>query len=68
VRDGGNSLVDNDHSWNKLANMLYVEIPSGVGFSYSDTPNDYKTGDDATAVDNYWLVQGWLDRFPQHRR
>lgn len=42
VRDRGNSLVDNDYSWNKLANMLYVEIPSGVGFSYSDTLDDYK--------------------------
>eukprot|EP00904_Undaria_pinnatifida_P014235 jgi/Undpi1/9942/HiC_scaffold_28.g12396.m1 len=67
VRDGGNSLVDNDYSWNKLANMLYVEIPSGVGFSYSDTLTDYQIGDDATAVDNYWLVQGWLDRFPHYR-
>lgn len=42
VRDGGDSLVDNEYSWNKLANMLYVEIPSGVGFSYSDTIEDYK--------------------------
>lgn len=67
VRDDGDSLVDNEYSWNKLANMLYVEIPSGVGFSYSDTVADYKTGDDKTAVDNYWLVQGWLDRFPQYR-
>ncbi|CAM9570665.1 unnamed protein product [Scytosiphon promiscuus] len=67
VRDGGKTLVDNDFSWNKLANMLYVEIPSGVGFSYSDTPSDYKTGDDKTAADNYWLVQGFLDRFPQYR-
>ncbi|CAM9750410.1 unnamed protein product, partial [Hapterophycus canaliculatus] len=67
VRDGGKTLVDNDYSWNKLANMLYVEIPSGVGFSYSDTASDYETGDDKTATDNYWLVQGWLDRFPQYR-
>ena len=27
-----------------------------------------QTGDDKTAVDNYWLVQGWLDRFPHYRR
>ncbi|CAM9473164.1 unnamed protein product [Ectocarpus sp. 13 AM-2016] len=67
VRDGGKTLVDNDYSWNKVANMLYVEIPSGVGFSYSDTVTDYQTGDDKTAVDNYWLVQGWLDRFPRYR-
>ncbi|CAM9255739.1 unnamed protein product [Pylaiella littoralis] len=69
VRDGGENLVDNNYSWNKIANMLYVEIPSGVGFSYSDTESDYQqTGDDKTAVDNYWLVQGWLERFPQYRR
>lgn len=24
--------------------MLYVEIPSGVGFSYSDTVTDYQVG------------------------
>ena len=42
VRDGGETLVDNEYSWNKLANMLYVEIPSGVGFSYSDTVADYQ--------------------------
>lgn len=42
VRDGGKTLVDNEYSWNKLANMLYVEIPSGVGFSYSDTVADYQ--------------------------
>lgn len=42
VRDGGRTLVDNDYSWNQVANMLYVEIPSGVGFSYSDTPTDYE--------------------------
>lgn len=42
VRDDGDSLMDNEYSWNKLANMLYVEIPSGVGFSYSDTIADYK--------------------------
>lgn len=34
-------MVDNDYAWNKVANMLYVEVPSGVGFSYSDTLSDY---------------------------
>lgn len=34
--------MDNDYSWNMLANMLYVEIPSGVGFSFSETTSDYR--------------------------
>ncbi|CAK7340279.1 unnamed protein product [Dovyalis caffra] len=46
----GGLLVRNDYSWNKEANMLYLESPAGVGFSYSanqsfyDLVNDTITG------------------------
>lgn len=57
----------NPFAWNKAANMLFIEAPAGVGFSYSDTLSDYTTGDNQTAVDNYKFIQGWLERFPQYR-
>ena len=59
------TLSPNEFSWNKVANMLFVEQPAGVGFSYSDDTADYKTGDAQAAVDNHQLILSFLDRFPE---
>lgn len=55
------------HSWNKLANVLYVEAPAGVGFSFSDDQNDYTTNDTLTANDNYVAIQAFFEKFPERR-
>jgi len=54
------------YPWNKVANMLFIEAPAGVGFSYSDTPKDYITGDNQTADDNYQAILAFLDKFPEY--
>jgi carboxypeptidase C (cathepsin A) len=61
-------LEMNPYSWNKVSNMVFIEAPAGVGFSYSDNEDDYKTGDDQTANDNYDLIQGFLKRFPEYSK
>lgn len=61
------TLTSNPYSWNKVASMLYVEQPAGVGFSYSDTESDYTTGDAKAASDNYKLVQEFFNRFPERK-
>ncbi len=57
----------NPYSWNKIANMIYIEQPAGVGYSYSKDENDYKTGDTQSAADNYELILEFLHRFPERQ-
>ncbi|XP_039772646.1 serine carboxypeptidase-like 45 isoform X2 [Panicum virgatum] len=67
-RPSGNVLVRNEYSWNKEANMLYLESPAGVGFSYSTDPSFYQgVGDSITARDNLKFLQGWFAKFPQYK-
>lgn len=61
------SLSFNEFSWTNVANMLYIESPVGVGFSYSDESSDYDASDASTALLNYNLIQGFLARFPSLR-
>ncbi|XP_048592164.1 serine carboxypeptidase-like 32 [Brassica napus] len=68
VDNKGNSLQFNPYAWNHEANILFLESPVGVGFSYSNTSSDYKKiGDEFTARDAYSFIQNWLERFPAYR-
>ncbi|KAE8727476.1 Serine carboxypeptidase-like 39 [Hibiscus syriacus] len=68
VHSNGKTLYRNRYSWNYAANVLFVESPAGVGFSYSNATSDYeKSGDSKTAVDNYVFLLNWLVRFPEYK-
>ncbi|KAG4937604.1 hypothetical protein JHK85_052523 [Glycine max] len=60
-RPKGEGLVRNQFSWNKEANMLYLETPIGVGFSYSTDTSSYEAGD------NLVFLQNWFMKFPEYR-
>ena len=58
------------YSWTKLANMLYIEAPVGVGFSYSNASDpipDYQCNDDNTAQDNLMAVQDFFAKYPEYK-
>jgi carboxypeptidase C (cathepsin A) len=63
--DKAGNILPNEYAWNKVANMVFLEQPVGVGFSYSDNKDDYKIGDDQAAKDNLATIRGFLTRFPQ---
>ncbi|XP_078170709.1 serine carboxypeptidase II-3-like [Carex rostrata] len=68
VMSDGKTLYHNPFSWNKVANVLFLESPAGVGFSYSNTTKDYSlNGDTKTAQDNVAFLVNWLERFPEYK-
>ncbi|XP_062184189.1 serine carboxypeptidase-like 35 [Phragmites australis] len=68
VRSYGTSLTLNAYSWNKAVNLLFLEAPVGVGFSYTNRTSDLKQlGDLVTAQDSYSFLLNWLDRFPEFK-
>ncbi|XP_057779475.1 serine carboxypeptidase 1-like [Salvia miltiorrhiza] len=67
VNPDGKTLWYNQYSWNTVANVIFLESPAGVGFSYSNRSSDYNTGDAQTAKDAYTFLVNWLERFPEYK-
>ncbi|XP_027183768.1 serine carboxypeptidase-like 21 [Coffea eugenioides] len=51
----------NPHSWSKVSNIIYLDSPSGVGFSYPSIP----TGDLQTASDTHTFLRKWFKLYPE---
>ncbi|KAG2683640.1 hypothetical protein I3843_10G041800 [Carya illinoinensis] len=67
-KPSGDILVRNDYSWNKEANMLYLESPAGVGFSYSTNKSFYDSlNDELTAQENLVFLERWFKEFPEYK-
>lgn len=68
INKTGSGLYMNKFAWNSLANLLFLETPAGVGFSYSNLSSDlFNTGDRRTAKDSLQFLIHWLDRFPRYK-
>lgn len=63
----GESVMYNKFSWNTIANVLYLEAPAGVGFSYS-LDNNYTTSDNQTASDNFMALLMFMKYFPEYEK
>ncbi|CAA7024436.1 unnamed protein product [Microthlaspi erraticum] len=63
----GRGLRINSKSWNKASNLLFVDSPAGVGWSYSNRTSDYTTGDETTAKDMLVFMLRWLEKFPEFK-
>lgn len=61
-------LVKNPYAWNLNANVVYLEQPAGVGFSYRGDPEDYEHFDDlVTSKDHLEIIVKFFEKFPERK-
>ena len=69
--DGSPRLQRNPFGWTQAANMLFLESPTGVGFSWCDEMQQpggvCKNGDTSTAAQNLAALHSFLERFPEYK-
>jgi carboxypeptidase C (cathepsin A) len=63
-KDGKNTTF-NPYSWNTHANIIFLDQPINVGFSYSDDGSTINTSP-AAGKDVYAFLELFLARFPQY--
>lgn len=66
VNSDGKTLSIRSASWNKKANVIFLESPSGVGYSYAK--GHVAHTDDSTALQNYHSLKSFFEKFPEYKR
>jgi cathepsin A (carboxypeptidase C) len=61
----GTTTKSNKYSWNSNANLLYVDQPSGTGFSFGDESKSHNEKD--VGEDMYVFVTTFLQNFQKYR-
>lgn len=61
--DGSDTPSLNPNSFNEYANMIYIDQPIGVGFSYGSACCE---STDTAAIYVWNLIQAFYDNFPEY--
>ncbi|XP_038679128.1 serine carboxypeptidase-like isoform X1 [Tripterygium wilfordii] len=59
------SLLWNEYGWDQASNLLYVDQPTGTGFSYSSDRHDIRHNEDGVSNDLYDFLQAFFEEHPQ---
>jgi len=63
---GKTTLTYDNLGWTQFANVLWVEQPAFVGFSYSNTSTDIQTNDTRSSTDNFLFLEYFINKeFPE---
>jgi len=68
LKEGNTTFEKNPNSWNKRANVLYIDNPAGVGFSSCGSNVTGCVFDDNTVgPDLLNFMEGWYKKFSEYR-
>ncbi|KAI5578480.1 hypothetical protein POPTR_008G034800v4 [Populus trichocarpa] len=59
------SLVRNKYGWDKVSNLLYVDQPTGTGYSYSTDRRDIRHNEEGVSNDLYDFLQAFFKEHPE---
>ncbi|KAI4304701.1 hypothetical protein MLD38_040175 [Melastoma candidum] len=60
------TLVWNDYGWDKVSNIIFVDQPTGTGFSYSTDEGDLRHDETGVSNDLYDFLQGIFKQYPDY--
>jgi carboxypeptidase C (cathepsin A) len=69
--DGVPQVFLNPYDWSQVANVIYLESPKGVGFSYCENvkkSSDCVNTDESTAQDAYEFLVNFFNSFPEFKQ
>lgn len=69
MQEASDKFVINPYSWHKKANVVYLESPAGVGFSYIDSirKEDLYIDDHISGRENLQALVDFFKKFPTFR-
>lgn len=66
MEDETDHFVKNNWSWNKEANIAYIESPAGVGYSICKDPSECVFTDYDSSLDNIIAAHNFFVKFPEY--
>ncbi|KAF5180328.1 Serine carboxypeptidase-like [Thalictrum thalictroides] len=62
------SLKWNEYGWDKASNLLYVDQPTGTGFSFSSDKSDLRHNEEGVSNDLYDFLQAFFAEHPDYAK